>query len=218
VRRSWCCSAPPWAAASSTFGRYRRVSADIASNLRGRLDQRSGIGRDQRPVRFPRRPPRLGRRIAAAMRPYQPCSTFDQLQTRRIIREEDLRALNINWTEGGPLTVSHHVPDEEDLRSYLLDFRKFTSRQRARLLNGVFNVAYRHVTSDEIVDGLVSARAAWKDCGRATPVRRQRDEPQAGEGHGPLDQRKHGRPLHRARSEDRPTRRPRLRSPSPITR
>jgi hypothetical protein len=88
----------------------------------------------------------------------------DQLQARRIIREEDLRSsLNINFAKGGPLTVRHHEPDEEDLRSYLLDFRKLVSDREPVFVYRVFKVAHRHVSSDEIVAGLARARAAWRD-------------------------------------------------------
>jgi hypothetical protein len=88
----------------------------------------------------------------------------DQLRARRIIREEDLRSsLNLNASRETPLQVSHHEPDEEDLRSYLLDFRKFIAEQEPVFLNRVLNVAQRHVTSDEILGGIAGARSAWKD-------------------------------------------------------
>jgi hypothetical protein len=87
----------------------------------------------------------------------------DQLRTRRVLTEKDLRsAMTMKFEKGRPLTMQYHRPDEEDLRSYLLDFRKFVSPREPVHLNRVLNVAHRHITSDEIVAELAKARADWK--------------------------------------------------------
>jgi hypothetical protein len=88
----------------------------------------------------------------------------EQLQTRRLLRDADLRSdLSLDWAEGGPLRVRHHEPDEEDLRSYLVDFRKFMAEREPVFLARVLSVARRHVTSDEIVAQLAAARSRWKE-------------------------------------------------------
>jgi hypothetical protein len=96
----------------------------------------------------------------------------EQLQARRLIEEQDLTgSMNLSAAKGGPLKIRYHEPDEEDFRSYLLDFRKFMAAREPIFLNRVLEVARRHVTSDEIVAGLASARSAWKDALRKGTVR-----------------------------------------------
>lgn len=97
----------------------------------------------------------------------------DELQARRVLQEQDLRSsFSLNAPAiNAPVSVSHHEPDEEDLRSYLLDFRKFMAVNDPVFLGRVLNVAHRHVTSDEITAGLVSARSGWKNTLAAGSVR-----------------------------------------------
>jgi hypothetical protein len=88
----------------------------------------------------------------------------DQLQTRRIIRDDDLRSsLQIKGGTHKPLVTNHHEPDEEDLRSYLLDFRKFTMKGEPVFINWVFGIAHRHITGEQIVQYLTEARRGWKE-------------------------------------------------------
>jgi hypothetical protein len=87
----------------------------------------------------------------------------DQLQTRRIIRDDELKAsLQIKGELNRPIRMNHHEPDEENLRSYLVDFRKFTMQREPVFMNRVFGIAYRHITSDEFVHHLTEARQQWK--------------------------------------------------------
>lgn len=87
----------------------------------------------------------------------------EQLQTRRIIRDDELKtSLQIKGELHRPVTMNHHEPDEENLRSYLVDFRKFTMSGESVFMNWVFGVAYRHITSDEFVHHLTEARQKWK--------------------------------------------------------
>jgi hypothetical protein len=62
---------------------------------------------------------------------------------------------------GAPVSMEMHEPDEEDLRSYLLDFRKFTMERESVFINRVFNVAHQHVTADLVVEALKDARREW---------------------------------------------------------
>lgn len=88
----------------------------------------------------------------------------ERLHSRQLIKENDLRA----WAEikgdtaAGSLEVRHHEPDEENLRSYLLAFRKCVSDKEPVFVNRIFNLAHRHITDDELVEFLAGARQAWK--------------------------------------------------------
>ncbi len=87
----------------------------------------------------------------------------EELRSRRIIQNDDLRSsMTVKAEMGGPVDFSHHEPDEEDLRSYLLGFRKCLAQKEPMFLGRVFNLAYRHITADEIVEALVSTREGWK--------------------------------------------------------
>ena len=59
--------------------------------------------------------------------------------------------------------MRYHQPDEENLRSYLLDFRKFTMEGEPVFVHRVFNVAYRHITGEALVYHLTQARQQWKE-------------------------------------------------------
>lgn len=88
----------------------------------------------------------------------------DRLQTRRIVQEEDLKStLHLHGGTNQPLQVSHHMPDEEDLRSYLVDFRMFTMEREPVFIRRIFNLAYCHITPDEYAYRLAEAREQWKE-------------------------------------------------------
>lgn len=88
----------------------------------------------------------------------------DQLQTRKIIEDEELRSsLQIKGELNQPVAMNYHQPDEENLRSYLLDFRKFTMEGEPVFMNWVFGVAYRHITGEHLVQHLTQARRQWKE-------------------------------------------------------
>ncbi len=88
----------------------------------------------------------------------------DQLQTRKIVKDEELKSsLQIKGKINQPIAMHYHQPDEESLRSYLLDFRKFTMAGELVFANRVFNVAYRHITGEDLVYQLTQARQKWKE-------------------------------------------------------
>jgi hypothetical protein len=88
----------------------------------------------------------------------------DRLQTRQIIKDEDLRSsLTLSSEVSQPLRVTHHEPNEEHLRSYLLDFRKFVSESEPIFIYKVFNIAHQHITGEEIAASLINARRSWRD-------------------------------------------------------
>ena len=58
------------------------------------------------------------------------------LRTRRVIQNMDLRStMTIKGSTEQGVQFEHHEPDEEDQRSYLLDFRKFMSADEPVFLN-----------------------------------------------------------------------------------
>jgi hypothetical protein len=86
----------------------------------------------------------------------------EELRRCRIVRGEALQAaLRFEGGRQG-LQILVPNPDEDDLRSFLVTFRKFVSDQEPVHLGRVFNAAQRCVTSDLLRDALISARAEWK--------------------------------------------------------
>jgi hypothetical protein len=88
----------------------------------------------------------------------------EELQTRQIIQDDDLRSsLQIKGEMNQPVAMSHHEPNEENLRSYLMDFRKFTLKHEPVFINRVLNLAHRHITGEVLVRNLADARRGWKE-------------------------------------------------------
>jgi hypothetical protein len=53
-------------------------------------------------------------------------------------------------------------PDEEDLRSFLLDFRQFISEDEPIYLSRIFNHCYLYLDNNELKNELIKAREEWK--------------------------------------------------------
>jgi hypothetical protein len=53
-------------------------------------------------------------------------------------------------------------PDEEDLRSYLMTFRKFVMQNEPLYIEYVHGLCYKHFTSDELKDHIRDCQQGWK--------------------------------------------------------
>ena len=89
----------------------------------------------------------------------------DELQSFRLFEQGGLRSsLNISAAQiGAPVSIGHHEPDNDDLRSYLMAFRKFLLKRDPTFIGYVFGIAHRHITNEEFVARLAAAREKWND-------------------------------------------------------
>lgn len=85
----------------------------------------------------------------------------DELWSRRIVATGALNAhFGMSVNESGT-TVTVADPDEEDLRSFLIDFRLFTLKKEPVYFRRVLNLCARVIVDDAWRTRIAEARAAW---------------------------------------------------------
>lgn len=95
----------------------------------------------------------------------------DQLGQRRLVADGLRNSFNISWDQAQGLQVTVTQHDEEDLRSFLVDFRKFVLRKEATNLDRIYNLCETAVTSDDLRQRLRRSREVWKDAQRGSGIR-----------------------------------------------
>jgi hypothetical protein len=86
-----------------------------------------------------------------------------ELSERRLVRKGMNTKLTISWDcVSSLLRQKIDQPDEEDLRSYLLEFRQFISKQEPVFLSRIFNECFQNLDSSELQDELKKAQEEWK--------------------------------------------------------
>jgi len=92
------------------------------------------------------------------------CRVTDAALGRRAIEGRTLAA-SVTYSVGQdrPETVTADHGDDEDFRSLMLDFRKFTLNDEAASFNAVANVLHKRLTDDALRDAAVHNRATWKE-------------------------------------------------------
>lgn len=87
----------------------------------------------------------------------------EELFRMRIILNQGLSS---SWSfsigMGRPAVFSAASPDEEDLRSYLLAFRKFISKDEPLFLGYVHNLCQKSFTSDELKSNIRKCQQDWR--------------------------------------------------------
>lgn len=111
--------------------------------------------------------PRAYRRTVSNESPTETLRRFvdrvESLLELRIVRHRRLDAsLTFHGERGKPIVFQHSQPDEDDLRSYLLAFRKFILKGEPTFVEYVLNVAEKHVVNDSIRQALRDVRREWK--------------------------------------------------------
>lgn len=85
-----------------------------------------------------------------------------QLCDRRLLQPGNLRPeLHLGRLPGGQFEPSFHNPDEEDLRSLVMDLRHFLMENSPVFMNRVFSIAHQHVTEEPLVEALKRERKQW---------------------------------------------------------
>jgi hypothetical protein len=94
-------------------------------------------------------------------------TAVDRMLDRRLVQDGSLSInFTLEWQDGGPLQVNVVEPDEEDLRSFLLDFRKFVSKKEALYVDRVHNELYRAVDDPGLRAELDRAKQLWRSARR----------------------------------------------------
>lgn len=100
---------------------------------------------------------------------FTPTERFDAFQrvstdaaSRRAIRDGTLAAeVTYSVAIGEPEKVTADLGDEEDLRSLMLDVRKFFLQEEAANFNAVANLLYQRLQDSGLKDASVKNREAW---------------------------------------------------------
>ncbi len=77
------------------------------------------------------------------------------------------QGLSSDWSfsmgENQPTVFRASQPDEEDLRSYLLTFRKFISPKEPVFIRRIHKLCDQHLTSDELKGQIRDCQQGWKN-------------------------------------------------------
>jgi hypothetical protein len=85
----------------------------------------------------------------------------EELGATRLVQGGFGAGLSINFDRVRGLRFTTRYPDEEDLRSYLLTFRRFVLRKERVSYRRIYDFCFEHVTSDDMKQRLVEARQGW---------------------------------------------------------
>lgn len=85
----------------------------------------------------------------------------EELQHSRLLANDFSPSFSMNWDRVSGLRFHSNEPDEEDLRSYLITFRKFIAQREPLYLFKIYNICLQYLLSDKMRDNLLEARAAW---------------------------------------------------------
>ena len=88
----------------------------------------------------------------------------DELSRMRIIRTQGLGSeWSVSTGVNRPTTFRSVQPDEEDLRSYLLTFRRFVSQSDPIHIEYVHGLCRKHFTSDGLLAHVNDCQRGWKE-------------------------------------------------------
>jgi hypothetical protein len=113
------------------------------------------------------------------MRPEEQIALFvkrvSELRSRRLFKQGGGLggSLNLNREVSGPpyVLLEVRLPDEEDLRSFLLVFRQFVLQTEPVFINKIYNICYQTLEpSSELRERLAEWYRNWKQTGREITV------------------------------------------------
>lgn len=114
------------------------------------------------------------RRTSTSLTPRQRLEMFRdraaRLAASRLLREGLRPRLSLQFTTGDGLRRSLREPDEDLLRSFLLDFRPFVAEREPVFMFSIFNICERSIGNDEIRGYLRQAREYWLETHRSSGI------------------------------------------------
>ena len=87
----------------------------------------------------------------------------EELRSRRLFREKAGYKHSLNWHHVKGMSVRLEMPDEEDLRSYLVTFRQFISPDEPVFFNRMYNIAFQRLKPNtQLKELLIEVRQEWR--------------------------------------------------------
>lgn len=86
----------------------------------------------------------------------------DELGRTRLIERTTQIGYTLKYDQTAGMSFESREPDEEDLRSFLLTFRRFVAQGDPVNIGRIHNIADRRVTSDDLRRHLREAREHWR--------------------------------------------------------
>jgi hypothetical protein len=111
------------------------------------------------------------------------CHQADRLKSQSLVQSGWDNSYSLNFTKGQGVTMSLTQPNEEQLRSLLLELRRFISPKDPAFINRIYNLCDAHITSDELKGLLRHAREQWKVAQRNSGMRLVMNERQITPAH-----------------------------------
>ncbi len=101
----------------------------------------------------------------------------EELANYRLLKRGFKAHLTLHVQSMTSWMIAENMVDEEDLRSFLLHFRKFFANKELVFVNHIFNICMKELQSDTLKDGLKEARRQWSEALKLGPFElRLRDE------------------------------------------
>lgn len=86
----------------------------------------------------------------------------EELRTSRAVQKGLKNHLEVKWEKTKGLRIEADQPDAEDLRSFLVPFRKFLMSGEPIFLDGMFNLCDLCLTDKELKERVREEREEWK--------------------------------------------------------
>lgn len=100
-----------------------------------------------------------------------------ELEQTRLIRSEPSSRIAMQINPDGATTVtSEELPDEEDLRSFLVTFRQFVSPKEPIYLHHIHDLLFQRLIDDELRNHAVNARATLKHLAQGNGIQVQHND------------------------------------------
>jgi len=87
----------------------------------------------------------------------------EEMQASRLLVNGFNPSFSMKWDRMSGTRFESEEPDADDLRSFLMIFRRFISDREQLHLFKIYNICLKHLMSGTLKDNLFEAREAWKN-------------------------------------------------------
>ena len=85
-----------------------------------------------------------------------------ELQNTRLLRNIGEHSFSLKFEQAKGLQFKTNTPNEEDLRSFLMVFRRFIGNDEPVYFYKIYKICIEGINSDELRKGLTEARNSWQ--------------------------------------------------------
>ena len=86
----------------------------------------------------------------------------NEIRSLRLVKNGVNTGLKISWNKEKGLSLSFKDVDEDDLKSFLMTFRHFISKEEPIFIYRIFNICHKRILNDKIKCYLIKSRDHWK--------------------------------------------------------